>query len=199
MSIRRGITKFRIYRKSENVTRMENIQFNKDKCGPMVLDGLIHIKNNIDNVNILYPLPHMPILKDLIPDMNQFYNQYKEIKPWLHGEKKNLDKEYMQSVEDRKKLDGMYECILCACCSTSCPSYWWNSDEYLGPAVLMQMYRWIQDSRDTITKERMDYVNDAMKLYRCKTIMNCTNTCPKGLNPGKAIGEMKLKIETMNQ
>jgi len=233
MSIRRGITKFRIYRKSENVTRMENIQFNKDECGPMVLDGLIHIKNNIDrtlgfrrscregicgscamningknnlacltpieNVNILYPLPHMPILKDLIPDMNQFYKQYKEIKPWLHGEKKNLDKEYMQSVEDRKKLDGMYECILCACCSTSCPSYWWNSDEYLGPAVLMQMYRWIQDSRDTITKERMDYVNDAMKLYRCKTIMNCTNTCPKGLNPGKAIGEMKLKIEKMNQ
>tara|TARA_B100000941_G_scaffold238828_1_gene181951 strand:- start:25 stop:750 length:726 start_codon:yes stop_codon:yes gene_type:complete len=147
-----------------------------------------------DNVSI-YPLPHMPIIKDLIPDMKNFYKQYAEIKPWLHNSNKNLDKEHYQSIEDRKKLDGMYECILCACCSTSCPSYWWNSDEYLGPAVLMQAYRWIEDSRDENTDERIEFVNDAMKLYRCKTIMNCSNTCPKGLNPGQAIGKLKQKIE----
>ena len=146
----------------------------------------------------IYPLPHMPIIKDLIPDMKNFYKQYKEIKPWLQNSNNlnsNINIENYQSIQDRKKLDGMYECILCACCSTSCPSYWWNSDKYLGPAVLMQAYRWISDSRDTNTKERLEYVNDAMKLYKCKTIMNCTNTCPKGLNPGKAIGELKLKIE----
>ena len=148
----------------------------------------------IENKMTIYPLPHMPIIKDLIPDMRNFYKQYKEIKPWLQNNKTEISQNY-QSIEDRKKLDGMYECILCACCSTSCPSYWWNSDKYLGPAVLMQAYRWIADSRDTNTQERLEYVNDAMKLYKCKTIMNCTNTCPKGLNPGKAIGELKLKIE----
>ena len=148
----------------------------------------------IENKMTIYPLPHMPIIKDLIPDMTNFYKQYKEIKPWLQNDKTEISQNY-QSIEDRKKLDGMYECILCACCSTSCPSYWWNSDKYLGPAVLMQAYRWIADSRDTNTQERLEYVNDAMKLYKCKTIMNCTNTCPKGLNPGKAIGELKLKIE----
>ena len=148
----------------------------------------------IENKMTIYPLPHMPIIKDLIPDMTNFYKQYKEIKPWLQNNKTEISENY-QSTEDRKKLDGMYECILCACCSTSCPSYWWNSDKYLGPAVLMQAYRWISDSRDTNTQERLEYVNDAMKLYKCKTIMNCTNTCPKGLNPGKAIGELKLKIE----
>ena len=148
----------------------------------------------IENKMTIYPLPHMPIIRDLIPDMKNFYKQYKEIKPWLQNNKTTLSENY-QSIQDRKKLDGMYECILCACCSTSCPSYWWNSDKYLGPAVLMQAYRWIADSRDTNTKERLEFVNDAMKLYKCKTIMNCTNTCPKGLNPGKAIGELKLKIE----
>ena len=138
----------------------------------------------------------MPIIKDLVSDMTNFYKQYKEIKPWLESDKKEGENsENIQSVEERKKLDGMYECILCACCSTSCPSYWWNSDEYLGPAVLMQSYRWIQDSRDKETKKRMEYVDDAMKLYRCKSIMNCSNTCPKGLNPGKAIGELKSKID----
>jgi succinate dehydrogenase (ubiquinone) iron-sulfur subunit len=147
----------------------------------------------------IYPLPHMPIVKDLVCDMNNFYKQYKEIKPWLQNKKVNNDNlgmdQLLQTKEDRKKLDGMYECILCACCSTSCPSYWWNGDEgYLGPAVLMQAYRWIEDSRDDNTKERMEYVDDAMKLYRCKSIMNCSNTCPKGLNPGKAIGELKKKI-----
>ena len=144
---------------------------------------------------VLYPLPHMKIVRDLIPDMKNFYRQYKEIKPWLVSGKKENGIENIQSIEDRKKLDGMYECILCACCSTSCPSYWWNGDEYLGPAVLMQAYRWIDDSRDIKTKERMEYVDDAMKLYRCKSIMNCTNTCPKGLNPAQAIGKLKLKIE----
>ena len=143
----------------------------------------------------IYPLPHMPIIKDLVSDMTNFYEQYKEIKPYLVPNKKNSEIEHIQSIEDRKKLDGMYECILCACCSTSCPSYWWNSDKYLGPAVLMQAYRWIEDSRDENTIERMEYLDDAMKLYRCKTIMNCSNTCPKGLNPGKAIGELKKKIE----
>ena len=128
--------------------------------------------------------------------MTNFYEQYKEIKPWLHTDPNNENKkgEFLQSITDRKKLDGLYECILCACCSTSCPSYWWNSKEYLGPAVLMQAYRWVEDSRDTNTKERLKYLDDAMKLCRCKTIMNCSNTCPKGLNPGKAIGKLKLKI-----
>ena len=144
----------------------------------------------------IYPLPHMPIIKDLACDMTNFYKQYKEIKPWLINNSidKPGEKQLLQSPEDRKKLDGMYECILCACCSTSCPSYWWNSDEYLGPAVLMQAYRWIEDSRDDDTIERMKQVDDAMKLYRCKSIMNCSNACPKGLNPAKAIGELKKKI-----
>ena len=151
----------------------------------------------IEEKMVIYPLPHMPIIKDLIPDMTNFYKQYKEIKPWLQNSNKP-GVQNIQTIEDRKKLDGMYECILCACCSTSCPSYWWNSDGgYLGPAVLMQAYRWIEDSRDENTKERLDYVNDAMKLYRCKTIMNCSNTCPKGLNPGQAIGKLKQKIEQL--
>ena len=135
----------------------------------------------------------MQIIKDLVPDLNNFYNQYKSIKPWLITEKVS-DKEFVQSKEDRAKLDGLYECILCACCSTSCPSYWWNGDKYLGPAVLMQAYRWIIDSRDNSTKKRLNSLNDDFKLYRCHTIMNCTRTCPKGLNPGKAIAEIKKKI-----
>jgi len=135
----------------------------------------------------------MQIIKDLVPDLNNFYNQYKSIKPWLITEKVS-DKEFVQSKADRAKLDGLYECILCACCSTSCPSYWWNGDKYLGPAVLMQAYRWIIDSRDNSTKKRLNSLNDDFKLYRCHTIMNCTRTCPKGLNPGKAIAEIKKKI-----
>ena len=146
----------------------------------------------------IFPLPHMPVVKDLACDMTNFYEQYKEIKPWLQNDKINNnnlgEEQLLQTKEQRKKLDGMYECILCACCSTSCPSYWWNSDQYLGPAVLMQAYRWIEDSRDDKTIERMKYVDDAMKLYRCKSIMNCSNTCPKGLNPGQAIGKLKKKI-----
>ncbi len=148
---------------------------------------------------VIYPLPHMPIIKDLIPNMTNFYKQYESIKPWLHSSKKNDTMEHIQTIEERRKLDGMYECILCACCSTSCPSYWWNSDQYLGPAVLMQAYRWIEDSRDENTAQRLEFVDDAMKLYRCKTIMNCSNTCPKGLNPGQAIGKLKQKVEQRKQ
>jgi succinate dehydrogenase (ubiquinone) iron-sulfur subunit len=169
-------------------------------CGScaMNIDGVntLACLSKIDNTKTktaIYPLPHMQIIKDLVPDLNNFYNQYKSIKPWLITEKVS-DKEFVQSKADRAKLDGLYECILCACCSTSCPSYWWNGDKYLGPAVLMQAYRWIIDSRDNSTKKRLNSFNDDFKLYRCHTIMNCTRTCPKGLNPGKAIAEIKKKI-----
>jgi len=144
----------------------------------------------------IYPLPHMYVIKDLVPDMGNFYEQYRSIEPWLKnkGGKQEGQMEFLQTREDRAKLDGMYECILCACCSTSCPSYWWNADKYLGPAVLMQAYRWIEDSRDEYTKERLDQLDDAFKLYRCHTIMNCTKVCPKHLNPGKAIANIKKKL-----
>jgi len=142
----------------------------------------------------IYPLPHMSVVKDLVPDMNNFYAQYASIKPWLQTDSAAPDRERLQSEEDRSKLDGLYECILCACCSTSCPSYWWNSDRYLGPAALLQAYRWIADSRDDATGDRLDELDDAFKLYRCHTIMNCTNACPKSLNPAKAIGEIKSTI-----
>ena len=219
------MNQLRIYRFSNGKSKMQN--FSVPTTNVMVLDSLIHIKNNIDptlgfrrscregicgscSMNIdgkntlacltpmkpkmtIYPLPHMKIVRDLIPDMKHFYKQYKEIKPWLVPTESS-NTEHIQSIQDRKKLDGMYECILCACCSTSCPSYWWNGDQYLGPAVLMQAYRWISDSRDGITRERLEHVDDAMKLYRCKSIMNCSNTCPKGLNPAKAIGELKKRV-----
>jgi len=144
----------------------------------------------------IYPLPHMYVLKDLVPDMGNFYEQYRSIEPWLKTDtpKEKGQAEFLQTVEDRSKLDGMYECILCACCSTACPSYWWNSDKYLGPAVLMQAYRWIEDSRDERMKERLEALDDAFKLYRCHTIMNCTRVCPKHLNPGKAIANIKKKL-----
>ena len=229
---RNGISLFKIYRRSNEKSGIEKVKFNRQECGPMVLDALIYIKENIDRslsfrrscregicgscamningknrlacltpieeTNTIFPLPHMPILRDLIPDMNTFYKQYKEIKPWLHNDKVVGESENLQSIEERKKLDGMYECILCACCSTSCPSYWWSSNGgYLGPAVLMQAYRWIEDSRDNNTKERIEQMNDAMKLFRCKTIMNCSDTCPKGLNPGQSIGKLKKKVEEL--
>ncbi|OUR76840.1 succinate dehydrogenase iron-sulfur subunit [Alphaproteobacteria bacterium 46_93_T64] len=200
-----------------------------DDCGPMILDGLIKIKNEIDptltfrrscregicgscamNINgtntlactkgmdevdgdvNIYPLPHQPVVKDLVPDLTNFYAQYASIKPWMQTQTPPPpDRERLQSKEDRAKLDGLYECILCACCSTSCPSYWWNSDRFLGPAVLLQAYRWLADSRDENTGERLDELEDPFRLYRCHTIMNCANTCPKGLNPAKAIAEIK--------
>ena len=143
----------------------------------------------------IYPLPHMPVVKDLVPDLTQFYAQYASIKPWMQSQSPPPpDRERLQSKEDREKLDGLYECILCACCSTSCPSYWWNSDRYLGPAVLLQAYRWIADSRDEFTGERLDDLEDPFRLYRCHTIMNCTKTCPKSLNPAKAIANVKKAL-----
>ncbi len=207
-----------------------------NKCGPMVLDAIIYIKNeidstltfrrscregicgscamNIDGTNTLactksiqsvkkavkiYPLPHMKVTKDLVPDLTQFYSQYASIKPWLKSDPPaNPKKERLQSKDERKKLDGLYECILCACCSTSCPSYWWNSDKYLGPAALLQSYRWLADSRDESKKERLDSLEDPFKLYRCHTIMNCAKTCPKGLNPAKAIAEIKMMMASKN-
>jgi len=210
---------------------MQKYQVDLSSCGPMVLDALIKIKNdidptltfrrscregicgscamNIDGQNTLaclkrintqgskdvkiYPLPHMYIIKDLVPDMTQFYKQYKSIQPYLQSTPPD-GKEHLQSQEDRRKLDGMYECILCACCSTSCPSYWWNQDEYLGPATLMQAYRWIADSRDTKSAERKEKLQNTLSLYRCHTIFNCTKTCPKGLNPAKAIQRIKLEM-----
>ena len=148
--------------------------------------------NEIKGDAAIYPLPHMPVIKDLVPDLTHFYAQYASIKPWLRTRSPApSDRERLQSKEDRDKLDGLYECILCACCSTSCPSYWWNSDRYLGPAILLQAYRWIADSRDEATGERLDDLEDPFRLYRCHTIMNCTRTCPKHLNPGKAIAELK--------
>jgi succinate dehydrogenase / fumarate reductase iron-sulfur subunit len=139
----------------------------------------------------IYPLPHMPVIKDLVPDLTRFYAQHASIEPWLKTTTPAPEKEWKQSREDREKLDGLYECILCACCSTSCPSYWWNGDRYLGPAVLLQAYRWLIDSRDEATGERLDDLEDPFRLYRCHTIMNCANACPKGLNPAKAIAEIK--------
>ena len=140
----------------------------------------------------VYPLPHQPVVKDLVSDLSNFYAQYASIEPWMKSDTPAPpDKERLQSVEDRKQLDGLYECILCACCSTSCPSYWWNSDKFLGPAALLNAYRWISDSRDNAIEERLDALEDPFKLYRCHTIMNCTNACPKDLNPAKAIANIK--------
>ncbi len=198
-------------------------------CGPMVLDALIKIKNevdttltfrrscregvcgscamNIDGTNTLacikaiddikgdvrvYPLPHMPVIKDLVPDLTHIYAQYQSIQPWLQTESTAPpDQERLQSEEERTRLDGLWECILCFCCSTACPSYWWNGERYLGPAVLLQAYRWIADSRDEKAGDRLDALEDPFRLYRCHTIMNCTRTCPKNLNPAKAIAEIK--------
>lgn len=137
------------------------------------------------------PLPHQPVIKDLVPDLTNFYNQYRSIEPYMQAEAQAPEKERPQTPEDREKIDGLYECILCACCSTSCPSYWWNADKYLGPAALLQAYRWIIDSRDENRAARLDALEDPFKLYRCHTIMNCAQVCPKGLNPAKAIAEIK--------
>ena len=138
----------------------------------------------------------MPVIKDLVPNLKQLYKQYQSIEPWMQSNKSSNGTEGLQTIEDRSKLDGLYECILCACCSTSCPSYWWNGDKYLGPAVLLQAYRWIIDSRDEERQKRLKKVADELKLFRCHTIMNCTNACPKGLNPAKAIGSIKKMLVT---
>ena len=147
--------------------------------------------DDVDGDVSVYPLPHQHVIKDLVTDFTQFWAQYESIQPWLQTSSSTPEKEQLQAPEDRDKLDGLYECILCACCSTSCPSYWWNSGRYLGPAALLQSYRWLIDSRDDHTGERLDNLEDPYRLYRCHTIMNCANTCPKGLNPAKAIAEIK--------
>jgi len=152
---------------------------------------IVEVKGDIK----INPLPHLPVVKDIVPDMSHFYAQYATIRPWIRTQSTTPpDQERLQSKEDREKLDGLYECILCACCSTSCPSYWWNGDRYLGPAILLQAYRWLADSRDEATGERLDDLEDPFRLYRCHTIMNCTKTCPKGLNPAKAIAETKKML-----
>lgn len=230
---------FQVYRwnpEDGQSPRIDSYDIDLDDCGPMVLDAIIKIKNdidptltfrrscregicgscsmNIDGTNTLactkpiadingavkiYPLPHLSVVKDLVPDMSHFYQQYASIKPWLrNGAELPGDRERLQTHADREKLDGLYECILCACCSTSCPSYWWNGDRYLGPAILLQAYRWIADSRDGALDERLDQLDDAFKLFRCHTILNCTAACPKGLNPAKAIAETKKMLLTRN-
>ena len=234
--------KFEIYRwdpeKKEN-PKIDTFEVSKTKFGPMVLDALIKIKNeidstltfrrscregvcgscamNIDGINTLacikpieeikgtikiFPLPHMNIIKDLVPDLSKAFKQLASIKPWLQNNShqykpssKNIQ-ETKQLPKEREKLDGKWECVLCFCCTTACPSYWWNSDEYLGPAVLLQAARWVNDSRDDERKERLNTINDSLKLYRCHTIMNCTQSCPKGLNPAKAIADLKKAIVT---
>jgi succinate dehydrogenase / fumarate reductase iron-sulfur subunit len=226
-----NVRKFQVYRWSpddDENPRMDTYEVDMDTCGPMVLDALIKIKNeidptltfrrscregicgscamNIDGANTLactkgmdevkgdvkvYPLPHTDVVKDLVPDLTDFFAQHAMMEPWLKTETPAPEGEWLQSEEDREKIDGLYECILCASCSTACPSYWWNSDRYLGPAALLQAYRWLVDSRDEATGERLDALEDPFRLYRCHTIMNCTNTCPKGLNPASAIAEIK--------
>jgi succinate dehydrogenase / fumarate reductase iron-sulfur subunit len=227
-----NVRRFHVYRYDPDGgerPRMDTYELDMDRCGPMVLDALIKIKNeidpsltfrrscregicgscamNIDGTNTLactkatedvkgdvkvYPLPHLPVVKDLVPDLTNFYAQYASIKPWLQTRTPAPpDRERLQSKEDQEKINEPSACILCACCSTSCPSYWWNGDRYLGPAVLLAAYRWIVDTRDEATGERLDQLEDPFRLYRCHTILNCTRTCPKNLNPAKAIAETK--------
>jgi succinate dehydrogenase / fumarate reductase, iron-sulfur subunit len=142
----------------------------------------------------IYPLPSLEVVKDLVPDLTHLYAQYAAIEPWLKSKTPAPDRERLQSREERSELDGYYECILCFCCTSGCPSHWWNGDRFLGPAVLLQAWRWLADSRDEATGERLDDLDDPFRLYRCHTILNCTRTCPKGLNPGKAIAEIKKKM-----
>ncbi len=231
----RNVQRYVVYRydpdSGEN-PRLDTYEVDMDSCGPMVLDALIKIKNeidptltfrrscregicgscamNIDGRNTLactkpadsvggavkiYPLPHMPVVKDLVPDLTNFYAQYASIKPWLQARTPAPpDSERLQSKEDQEKIDEPAACILCACCSTSCPSYWWNSDRYLGPAALLAAYRWLVDSRDEATGERLDALEDPFRLYRCHTIMNCSQACPKDLNPARAIAATKKML-----
>ncbi len=228
------LKEFRIYRydpESGDNPRIDTYYVDLDDCGPMVLNALIKIKDevdstltfrrscregicgscamNIDGENTLaclkpideidgpvkvYPLPHMQVVKDLVPDLTLLYAQHRLIEPWLKTDTPEPEREWLQSKEERARLDGLYECILCFCCATSCPSYWWNSDRYLGPAVLLQAWRWIADSRDEAAGERLDALDDPFRLYRCHTILNCARVCPKGLNPAKAIAEIKKTL-----
>ncbi len=210
---------------------IDTYELDLDDCGPMVLDALIWIKNNVDStltfrrscregvcgscaMNIdgtnwlactrfisdteipttIYPLANLRVIKDLVPDLTHVFAQYEMIEPWLQSKTPEPEKERPQSAEERRRLDGYYECILCFCCTSGCPSHWWNSERFLGPAALLQAWRWLVDSRDEATGERLDNLEDPFRLYRCHTILNCTRTCPKGLNPGKAIAEIKKKV-----
>ncbi|EDW02867.1 succinate dehydrogenase [ubiquinone] iron-sulfur subunit [Drosophila grimshawi] len=237
----RSMKTFEIYRwKPGDKPKLQKYEIDMNECGPMILDALIKIKNEMDptltfrrscregvcgscamNINGLntlsciqaidrkpgrvcriYPLPHLYVKRDLVPDLSRFYQQYQSIEPWL--QRKDVNREvgkaqYLQAIEDRDRLDGLYECILCACCQTACPSYWWNSDKYLGPAILLQAYRWIIDSRDEATDHRLCMLTDPFKVYRCHTILNCTNTCPKNLNPAQAIIKLKQLLAGMTK
>jgi len=143
---------------------------------------------------VIRPLPGLPVIRDLVVDMSLFYAQYEKVEPYLQNEKTPPEIERLQTPEDREKLDGLYECILCACCSTSCPSFWWNPERFVGPAGLLQSYRFLADSRDTATEERLSKLEDPFSVFRCHGIQNCVNVCPKGLNPTKAIGHIKSML-----
>jgi succinate dehydrogenase / fumarate reductase iron-sulfur subunit len=226
--------RFEIYRydpDSASNPHLDTYEIDLDDCGPMVLDALIWIKNNVDstltfrrscregvcgscamnidgtnwlactrfisdteNLVSIYPLANLRIIKDLVADLTHVFAQYEIIEPWLHSKTAEPGRERLQSAEERRQLDGYYECILCFCCTSGCPSHWWNGDRFLGPAALLQAWRWLTDSRDEATGERLDQLEDPFRLYRCHTILNCTRTCPKGLNPGKAIAEIKKKL-----
>ncbi len=233
------VKKFKVYRwdpEDGKTPRMDEYDLDADKCGHMVLDALLYIKNevdptltfrrscregicgscsmNIDGTNTLActkpieevrgdvrvtPLPHMPVLKDLVPDLTHVYAQYESIEPWMKADSPAPTRERLQDPEDADALNGKdgkgpAGCILCFCCSTSCPSYWWNADRFLGPAILLQAWRWLTDSRDEAKGERLDQLEDPFRVYRCHTIMNCTKTCPKGLNPARAIAEIKKRL-----
>lgn len=163
--------------------------------GKSGLACITHLSSLKSDKIVIRPLPGLPVIRDLIVDMSQFYQQYEKIKPYLINDDKTPPaRERLQSPEDRAKLDGLYECILCACCSTSCPSFWWNPDKFVGPAGLLHAYRFLIDSRDTATDERLDELDDAFSVFRCHGIMNCVNVCPKGLNPTKAIGHIKSML-----
>ncbi len=142
----------------------------------------------------IYPLANMKIIKDMVSDLTHLFAQHRLVEPWLHSRTPDPERERLQSPEERRRLDGLYECILCFCCTSGCPSHWWNGDRFLGPAVLLQAARWLSDSRDEATGERLDDLEDPFRLYRCHTILNCTRTCPKGLNPGKAIADIKKML-----
>ncbi len=228
------VRKFRIYRwdpDSQAAPRVDSYDLDLDRCGPMVLDALIKIKNevdstvtfrrscregicgscamNIDGVNTLactqpiavikgdvriFPLPHLPVVKDLVPDLDEFYAQYASVEPWLKAGPPPGETERRQAPADQELIDRPSACILCACCSTACPSYWWNSDRFLGPAALLASHRWIVDTRDQAQAERLTQLDESFRLYRCHTIMNCTEACPKDLNPARAIADIKRRL-----
>lgn len=237
---KKGLRQIDIYRydpDQDRNPRLDRYQVDPETLGPMVLDALLGIKDQIDStltlrrscregvcgscaMNIngqntlacteplakhsgsikIYPLPHLPVIKDLVTDLSHIYRQYASIEPWLKPKGIPDDGfEQRQTNDDRRQLEGLVECILCACCSTSCPSYWWNGDQYLGPLVLLQAERWLKDTRDGATQERLKALDDTFKLYRCHTIMNCTNTCPKGLNPAKAIAHIKSAMVSIEK